>query len=82
MAIITDGIHITSTESLRELHSFADNMGIGKHWFHGTRKGHPHYDKPKTLLLADLLKCGAVLVRPRAVLLATGNLVSKESTFE
>jgi hypothetical protein len=45
--IITDGIHVTSTESLDELHQWAKDNGIKRHWFHGYRKGHPHYDLPK-----------------------------------
>lgn len=43
--IYTDGVHLVA-DSLDELHKYAVKMGIKKHWFHGTRKGHPHYDIP------------------------------------
>ena len=42
----TDGIHLVA-DSLEELHEFASSIGIKRCWFHGMRKGHPHYDLPK-----------------------------------
>lgn len=42
----TDGIHLVA-DSLEELHEFAKQIGIKRCWFHGIRKGHPHYDLPK-----------------------------------
>lgn len=44
--IYTDGIHIVA-DSLKELHNFAKRHHIPKRYFHGVRKGHPHYDNPK-----------------------------------
>ena len=44
--ILTDGIHLVSTESLEELHYFAKVMGLERGRFHGVRKRHPHYDLP------------------------------------
>lgn len=41
--IYTDKIHLVA-DTLEELHEFAENIGIKRCWFHGTRKGHPHYD--------------------------------------
>ncbi len=43
--IYTDGIHMVATTE-QELHSFASRMGIGRHWYEGVEKGHPHYDLP------------------------------------
>jgi len=43
--IYHDGIHIVA-DSLAELHEFAEKMGIKRCWFHGVKKGHPHYDAP------------------------------------
>ncbi len=45
--IITDGTHIVSTESFDELHNFVIENKISSHFFHGSKKGHPHYDIPK-----------------------------------
>lgn len=42
--IYTDGIHMVSDISLKELHQFAEIIGIKRCWFHGSCKGHPHYD--------------------------------------
>lgn len=41
--IYHDGIHMVA-DSLEELHSFAQSVGIKRCWFEGTKKGHPHYD--------------------------------------
>ena len=45
--LYTDGAHIVA-DSLEELHAFADSVELGLHWYEGVRKGHPHYDIPKT----------------------------------
>lgn len=68
--IIGDGVHVTSTSSLAELHAWATTYGIGRHWFHGGR--HPHYDVPKRRRGDDL---GYRRVRPREVLVAANQLV-------
>ena len=41
--IYTDKIHLVA-DSLKELHEFAESIGLKRCWFHGLRKGHPHYD--------------------------------------
>mgnify|MGYP000744649331 CR=1 FL=1 len=43
MMVYTDGIHLVA-DSLNELHSFAEEIGLKRHYFEGVRKGHPHYD--------------------------------------
>ncbi len=43
--IYTDGIHMVATTE-KELHRFASRMGIGRHWYEGIGKRHPHYDLP------------------------------------
>lgn len=40
--ILTDGIHLVSDTSLRELHAFAQNIGVRRRWFQDHRI--PHYD--------------------------------------
>jgi hypothetical protein len=43
MMIYTDMIHLIA-DDLNELHEFAKNIGLHRNYFHGVRKGHPHYD--------------------------------------
>lgn len=31
-------------DSLKELHEFATKIGLTKSYYHGFKKGHPHYD--------------------------------------
>ncbi len=47
--LVTDGVHIVSTESLDELHELCAKMGISKAYYEGWQRGHPHYDVPKTM---------------------------------
>lgn len=58
--IYTDGIHLMS-EDLIELHKFAESIGLKKCWFHGVRKGHPHYDLSEKKRL-QAIQSGAILV--------------------
>ena len=41
--IITDGVHLVSTESEDELHRFAQRMGLKRSWYQNHPR-HPHYD--------------------------------------
>jgi hypothetical protein len=41
--VYTDKIHMVA-ESLSELHTFAQSMGLHRRYFHGVKKKHPHYD--------------------------------------
>lgn len=70
--IITDGVHVVSTESLEELHEWAERNEIRRRrWFHGVRKGHPHYDLPSTRkFLVHDFECKGQLRSSREVLLA------------
>lgn len=43
MAILTDGKHLVSDESVDELHAFARRMGLNREWFQ-KHPVHPHYD--------------------------------------
>lgn len=45
--IYSDDIHMISDHSLAELHSFAKQIGLKRHWFHSSTK-HPHYDLMKS----------------------------------
>lgn len=35
--------HLTA-DTVEELHKFAEDCGIPKHWYHKSRSGIPHYD--------------------------------------
>ncbi len=41
--LYTDGIHLIA-DSIEELHTFANSIGLNRNYFYGKRKGHPHYD--------------------------------------
>lgn len=51
--IYTDGIHLVA-DSLQELHSFAVSIGLSRKYFHGIRRGHPHYDITSKLTLSKV----------------------------
>lgn len=54
--IITDGVHVVSTESEEELHTFARKVGLKRQWYQNHPR-HPHYDiiSPKLLQRAYTL---------------------------
>ena len=57
-------------DSLNELHQFAFNkVGIRRHFFQGSRKGHPHYDLTTFAKKVRALDKGAKLVGIREIVL-------------
>jgi len=57
-------------DSLNELHQFAFNkVGIRRHFFQGTRKGHPHYDLTTFAKKNRALEQGAMMVSIREITL-------------
>jgi len=62
--ILTDGVHLVSDTSLEELHSFAQNMGLKRHWFQ-VHRSHPHYDLTTTRASERALMYGATKVTGR-----------------
>lgn len=40
--ILTDGVHLVSDTSMKELHEFAKSIGLKRSWFQNKRL--PHYD--------------------------------------
>lgn len=61
--IITDSIHLTSTESMQELHAFANRMGLRLSWFQ-PHPVHPHYDLTTPNALKRAIEAGAVQLTP------------------
>ena len=52
--------------SVENLHLMAAYFGIKRHWFHGLKKGHPHYDIPRHRFTEIHGKC--IILSPREVL--------------
>ncbi len=66
--IYTDKIHLVAT-SLKELHSFAEKIGINRCYYEGYKKGHPHYDLIRKWMYEAAVKKGAVLVSSKEIIL-------------
>jgi hypothetical protein len=76
--IYVDKVHMVA-DSLEELHSFAEKMGIKKHFYEGVRKGHPHYDLTNKTVMSKVIENGAVVVSSKKVLEISKSLVSKKT---
>jgi hypothetical protein len=61
--IITDGIHLASTENEEELHAFAAKMGFKREWFqchsHHPKRTRPHYDLTTPRAVKRAITAGA-----------------------
>ncbi|KPV44920.1 DUF4031 domain-containing protein [Alicyclobacillus ferrooxydans] len=65
--IYTDGIHMISSVSLEELHTFArDKLKLPARWFHPSPR-HPHYDLLTPDSLQRALAEGAVKTTSKAI---------------
>ena len=58
--IITDRVHLVSTESEAELHEFTQRIGLKLRWFQCGR--HPHYDITTRNAYLKARAAGALLV--------------------
>ena len=56
--------HMVSTVGLKELHTFAEGMGLKRCWFHVGRR-HPHYDLTTIEKRIDAIVAGARPVETR-----------------
>jgi hypothetical protein len=59
VAVYFDGTHLASPD-VRELHEFAQKVGIKRCWLEGTRRGHPHYDITNREVAGRVVEAGAV----------------------
>jgi hypothetical protein len=73
--IITDGIHLVSTEDEEELHSFATKIGLKRGWYHGgqsrprhPKRKRPHYDLTTKRAVKRAVQSGAKMVTGRHLL--------------
>jgi len=58
--IYTDGVHLVTTGSIEDLHSFAAGIGLKREWFQEHR--HPHYDILSRKIRSNALRNGAILI--------------------
>ena len=65
--LITDGVHLVSTESEEELHNFAGRLGLCRNWYQGDND-HPHYDLTSRSKIEKAVSMGARFVRPRDII--------------
>jgi hypothetical protein len=65
--IITDGVHLVSTESEDELHQFAQRMGLKRAWYQNHPR-HPHYDLTTDKAALRAYRMGATKVTPLTLL--------------
>lgn len=77
--IYTDTTHLISSESIEELHEFAEQIGLNRCYFEGVRKGHPHYDlknkngdilfnKKGESYIESAIRWGAIVVKTRVLI--------------
>lgn len=78
MAILTDGVHLISTNGLDELHNFARQMGLRPSWFQD-HPVHPHYDLTTKRALRRAIAKGALLVTSHELVASyRANALSRE----
>lgn len=73
--VYTDKIHLVA-DTLSELHDFAKKIGLKRSYYHGVRKGHPHYDllgKKKVIAVEN----GAIVISSKELLLISKSLIFK-----
>jgi len=71
--VYTDKIHLVS-DSINELHEFANLIELKKYYYHGFKKEHPHYDLTNNEILNKAINNGAIIKNSKEIL-----LISKKS---
>ena len=61
----TDGTHLVSS-NLKELHEFAEKIGLKKEWFQN--KKYPHYDLTSKKIVGKARKNGAGFMASRTII--------------
>lgn len=64
--IFTDNVHLIAT-TVKELHAFAKSIGLKRHYFHGVKKKHPHYDLTNEKIRIKAQQAGAQIVISRMI---------------
>lgn len=65
----TDKVHLIAGDktTIQELHDFANWIGLKRCYFHGVRKGHPHYDLTTDLMICRVLVRGVKVVSSKEI---------------
>lgn len=78
--IYTDKIHLVA-DTLTELHDFAKSIGLKRCYYHGVKKGHPHYDLMTISIQEKAINAGAIIVSSKEILITSKKLrIEKENT--
>ena len=64
--IYTDGIHLISDTSQKDLHEFAQKIGLKVEWYQEHPR-HPHYDITTKRMLRKALCAGAEVITSRDI---------------
>lgn len=64
--ILTDGVHLISGTSIKELHEFAKGIGLKRAWFQD-KEDKPHYDLTSQAIVGKALDAKAQLVDSRVL---------------
>jgi hypothetical protein len=72
--IYTDKIHLVA-DSINELHSFAENIGLKRYYFEGVHKGHPHYDLTNKDIIEKVLTYNVIIISTRELLQISKKLI-------
>lgn len=65
--VFTDGTHLVAS-TLQELHEFAARIGLKRHFYHGVRKRHPHYDLTNKNAAKKAISNGAKQISTRRII--------------
>lgn len=71
--VYTDKIHLVA-DSKRELHDFAFLIGLKRHFYEGTRKGHPHYDLTNKYIMKKAIENGAKIITSKELIIISHKL--------
>jgi len=75
--IITDGVHLASTESAKELHDFALRIGLKHEWFQSGRRS--HYDLTTKRMFYKAVAAGATILPTRQLIVEAWWATKKKS---
>lgn len=53
--------------NLQQLHSFAEEIGLQRAFFHGKKKGNPHYILKNTIIIEKAITHGAIIVIKKVI---------------
>jgi len=78
--IYVDTVHLVA-DSLKELHLFAEQIGLKRQYFEGVKKGHPHYDLTNKIIYNKAIENGAKIVSSK-IILKKSKALSMKNTFK